>query len=228
MQKPFRILFYENGDPMDPERIRRFVDTFSERYREVVQEIIEKSETLNEEIFKFNIATLMPSFKMTRRGIFHGLRIDKKGITNDPNGVVDLCWQRIGDKLLDLKKYIDEKVRGPRSRVLANLSSTSKDYVIQKTSELFRELLEVTVKRSEMSRVGASKVLFAVIPEIALPVDTSKWKYVFKTKQYGRVLSTMVKEINEWEKKTGTHLDTLDSPATLPSIYNVMAMAARP
>jgi hypothetical protein len=39
----------------------------------------------------------------------------------------------------------------------------------------------------------------------------------------------MIDEINEWEGKSQTPFESLDSPpTTIPSIYNVMAMAARP
>ena len=93
---------------------------------------------------------------------------------------------------------------------------------------MFEELRRTSVQTSKVGRVGASKILFAVLPEVALPVDNSEWKYVFKTAEYRVVLSTMVNEIDEWERKTGMHLDTLDPNTTLPSIYNIMAMAARP
>ena len=230
MQESFKILFYGNGDPIDHRCIRRFICAFPKRYREVVETIIEKSEILNEEVFKFNVATLMTSFKMTRRGAFHGVRIDEKGVISDPRDVIDLCWKQVGNELRKLKGYINEKACGVRSRVLANLSSASKDFVIEKSSELFEELRKVTVETSGVSRVGASKVLFAVLPETALPVDNLEWKYVFKTRDYREILSTMVKEISEWEKKSNIRLETLDPhlKATLPAIYNIMAMAIRP
>lgn len=213
---------------MDPRCIRRFIRAFPKRYREVVEIIIEKSEKLDKEVFRFNIATLMTSFKMTRRGAFHGVKIDKKDIVSDPKGVIDSCWKQVGEEILKLKGYINRKTCEARNRVPVNLSPTSKDYVIEKINELFDELCKVTVKNSRMSRVGASKILFAVLPETTLPVDNLEWKYVFKTNEYGEVLSTMVSEINEWERQTETHLDTLDPKTTLPSIYNIMAMALRP
>ena len=227
MRESFRILFYEKGDPIDPCCIRRFICAFPETYQKVVEKIIEKSERLDKEVFECNVATLMPSFKMTRVGAFHGVKIDKKGIVSDPNGVIDLCWKRVGDELQKLKGYITDKSCGVRNRVLADLSQTSKDYVIKKSSELFEQLRKVPVKTSKVGRVGASKVLFATLPEIALPVDNVEWKYVFKTKEYREILSTMANEISEWERKTRTQLETLAPKVTLPGIYNVMAMAAR-
>lgn len=228
MQKSFKILFYENGDPIDHRCIRRFIFAFPRHYRKVVKTIIENSESLDVEVFRFNVATLMPSFKMTRRGAFHGVKIDKKGTLRDPNGVIDLCWKQVGNELRQLKEYINEKTCSLRNRVLVDLSPTPRNYIIEKTSRLFEDLCEVTVRTSKVGRVGASKVLFATLPEIALPVDTLEWKYVFKTNDYREVLSTMSNEIIEWERNTETHLETLDPKATLPAIYNIIAMAVRP
>ena len=79
--------------------------------------------------------------------------------------------------------------------------------------------------------VGASKILFAVFPEIALPVDNKEWKQLFKTVDYGDLLKLMTDEIIEWERSTGIKLESCDfrqSILTLPAIYNVIAMEARP
>jgi len=188
MPVSFKILFYENGDPIDHRCIRRFTRAFSQSYQKVVETIIRNSATLKEESFRVNVATLLPSFKMTRKGIFHGVRVSSKGV-DDPKG--------------------------------------SKDYVIEKTSGLFVGLRKVKVETWKVGRVGASKILFATFPEIALPVDNREWDHVFKTEEYGKVLSTMVNEIEEWERRSKMSLDNVDSKQTLPSIYNVMAMAAR-
>ena len=79
--------------------------------------------------------------------------------------------------------------------------------------------------------VGASKVLFSVLPEIVLPIDNAEWLRVFKTVDIGDVLHRMVLDIQKWEGITGRQLNDLDSSkrlTTLPSVYNVMAMLARP
>jgi len=79
--------------------------------------------------------------------------------------------------------------------------------------------------------VGASKILFAVLPEIVLPIDNSQWLHVFKTVDIGDVIKGMAYEIRYWESKTGKKLNETDRSrqlTTLPSVYNVMAMAARP
>jgi len=79
--------------------------------------------------------------------------------------------------------------------------------------------------------VGASKILFAILPEIVLPVDNSQWLHVFKTVDLGDVLNLMISDILRWEKVTGKKLNEMDKEnklTTLPSIYNVRAMFARP
>jgi hypothetical protein len=110
------------------------------------------------------------------------------------------------------------------------LSEKLRNLVFSKTAELFDKLEWTKTEGIDIGRVGASKILFAVFPEIALPVDNAEWDDVFRTHNYGKVLSLMADEIKEWENKTGNHLETLDlNPcATLPSVYNVMAMRARP
>ena len=78
--------------------------------------------------------------------------------------------------------------------------------------------------------VGASKILFSVLPEIVLPIDNKQWLNVFKTVDIGDVIKWMVFDIQRWESATGNKLNEMDYSGrltTLPSVYNVMAMAAR-
>ena len=79
--------------------------------------------------------------------------------------------------------------------------------------------------------VGASKILFAVLPEIVLPIDNSQWLHVFKTVDIGDVIKWMAFDIDRWEDDTREKFNEMDDKkrlTTLPSVYNVMAMAARP
>lgn len=228
MQEPFKILFYEeNRNPIDYRCIRRFVYAFPKSYHEVVGKIIENSRRLSPDAFKYNVALLMPSFRMTRVGAFHRIRVDKEDQPHDPNGVIDHCWKVIGKELQNIKAYLEE-AHGVRNRVLADLSQASASNVIEMVSESFVKLCGIDVKAGRISPVGASKVLFAVLPEIALPVDNAEWKHVFKTKDYGKVLTKMTNEIIEWRDRTGKKLEDIDSKLTWPAVYNVMAMAARP
>jgi hypothetical protein len=223
-----KVLFHKNGNPIGVPRIRRLLSEFGESYDKVVKKIITDSTIVNRDTFRSNVATLMPPFLMTRRGAFHGLKI-VGGIIRDPNRALDICWTQVDGELQDLKKYIGENTSGRRSRATLELSPESRKHVTGKISELFRKLKWTTVNGSDVGRVGASKILFAVFPEIALPVDNDEWDHVFRTDDYGSVLSTMIDEINEWEAKSQTPFESLNSPpTTIPSIYNVMAMDARP
>jgi len=237
--KPFSILFHENGDPIDCRCINRFLSAFPRAYWKVAREIIKKTEgSLDEKVFEFNVGKLLPSFKMTRAGAFQGIKIGDGRLIGDKFQAVHSCWKSIEEELGNLKEYVSERARtsDTRSRVLVELSPESEEHVIEATSRIFESLegLRVKNKRGGYSRVGhvaASKILFSALPEIALPVDTSEWKHVFQTKIYGEVLQTMTKEIKEWEKMSnGKKLDELDEQpiTTLPAIYNVLAMAARP
>jgi len=223
----FKVLFHKNGSPVESQRIRRLVSEFSESYDQVVRNIITNSETMNKDTFRYNVATLMPPFLMTRRGAFHGLKI-VDGVIRDPKRVLDVCWTQVDSELQNLKKHISENTSGRRSRAVLELSPETRNYITGKISELFEKLKWTSVKGSDIGRVGASKILFAVLPEIALPVDNDEWKYVFRTDCYGKVLSIMIDEVNEWEAKSQTPFESLGSPpTTIPSIYNVMAMDAR-
>ena len=62
-------------------------------------------------------------------------------------------------------------------------------------------------------------------------VDNSQWLQLFKTVDLGDVIKRMVLDIQHWENATGNKLNEMDTSkklTTLPSVYNVMTMAARP
>jgi hypothetical protein len=224
MSDKFTILFYEDGKPIVPSCLKRFLNSFPKRYVEVVTKIIENP-IIHENTFLLNAATLLPPFKMTRAGAFKGIKIeDEKPV--DPNGILHECWNKIGADLLDIKRKTKNQ-----SRALMELQGEDRHYVINKSYELFKRLCDVNAKSGQISRVGASKVLFSAIPEIALPVDNMQWDKVFRTKDnYEQILSTMIDEIAEWEKQTDENIDKLYLPKskTLPAVYNIMAMYARP
>jgi hypothetical protein len=234
MQKRFPILFYEDGEPIDRRCIARLLRSFPGSYAKVVAQIIRDSKILSEETFRSNLARLLPPFLMTRAGAFRGVRMDKQKGPLDPDGVIGECWKKTEAGLREIKNVINSQVTN-RSRTLIELSSPTSDDVINKTSKLFLELLKIKGKSGWVRRVGASKVLFAVIPEIALPVDRLEWDHVFITENYMEILTTMTNEIIEWEARSQNfHLDDAVyslkgyRPTTLPAIYNVLAMAMRP
>jgi hypothetical protein len=225
----FKVLFHDDGSPMDYRCVQRFISAFPKSYRNVVERIIRNSERLDKITFGNNIAELMPSFKMTRAGAFHGLKIAKEGKLIDPNNVTSLCWNKIGRELQELKNYMKMNASCSRTRVITDLSLKPRNHVIEMTADLFEKLNNTYVRSSRVGPVGATKVLFASIPEVALPVDNLEWKQVFQTDKYEAILSTMANEIIEWEKMVHKPLESL-SPhmeTTLPAIYNILAMAAR-
>jgi len=93
-----------------------------------------------------------------------------------------------------------------------------------------KALLPLTMSTHSYGLVGASKILFSVLPEIVLPTDNTQWKQLFKTVDLGDVIRFMIEDIRMWEDVNGVYLNKLDSShrlTTLPSIYNVVAMKAR-
>jgi hypothetical protein len=102
--------------------------------------------------------------------------------------------------------------------------------IISMLNSAFAKLIPACTGKITRGQVAASKILFATLPEIALPVDNIQWKSLFKTDDYGEIIRNMIEEIMAWEKSTGSQFDSCDSyrKATLPSVYNVLAMKARP
>jgi hypothetical protein len=94
----------------------------------------------------------------------------------------------------------------------------------------FKKLLPVTMSQHSYGLVGASKILFAIFPEIVLPLDNAEWKQLFRTVDLGDIIRLMAKEIKAWESSTSLQLNECDytnATTTLPAVYNVMAMKAR-
>jgi hypothetical protein len=223
----FRILFDRNGKQKTATEIQSKLNSYSSAYDNVVRIIIKNSVTLDEGIFRFNVATLMPTFSMTRIGVFHGMRIENKTPIDSDCRVLDECWKRFADDFKEVKKAVSSIPI--RNRALFELPEPSSD-IIAKISDLFDEIKWTTLMGSRVGRVGASKMLFAIFPEIALPIDNTEWDYVFMTDSYRKVLLRMIEEIIQWEKASKIDLETMSKNdyETLPSIYNVMAMSERP
>lgn len=195
--------------------------------------VVEKSGVLGKTTFKLLVAKLMPSFRMTRsrKYVFHGVKI-QGGTVLDPKHALDVCWKAVMNDLPTLKDYINKNAYGSRNRAIVDFPPVSKEYVIETLSSLFEKLREVEVENSQVGNVGASKVLFVTIPEIALPVDNDEWKYVFKNMEYREILTMMAKEIIEWEvgfqpRENLERVAPNPNATTLPAIYNVMAMSVR-
>jgi hypothetical protein len=136
----------------------------------------------------------------------------------------------VGEDLLSIKSFLDKEELKPKSRTLLLLDSSKRTEAVSEIWRVFKKLLQITMSKNSYGLVGASKILFSVFPEIVLPLDNAQWLNVFKTVDMGDVIILMAKEISEWERYTGEQLQNLDysEVTTLPAVYNVMAMKARP
>ncbi|HUT44098.1 MAG TPA: hypothetical protein VMW95_07155 [Desulfobacterales bacterium] len=225
-----KILFDQFGNPLSPETIKNDVDRFSVSYTATVHDIIKRSQNgLAQDIFFKNVAQLMANFKMTRSGLFKGVKY-LRGTVQDPNGQIAACWSIVGSDTVQLRNYLSQQNVSHRNRTLVEISESARNKVILDLWTMLKKLLSVCMSNGSYGLVAASKVLFAVLPEIAQPIDNTQWKSLYKTVDYGDIIALMAKEIISWEKQTGQVLDSCDphEKFTLPAIYNVMAMRARP
>jgi hypothetical protein len=225
------ILFDKSGIPHKPDHIKRIVQSFPNSYGTTVHKVIENTLShIDRSIFFENVSRLLSNFKMTRGGPLKGIKYLNDGNTLDPQNIIAKCWGKIGDDLINLKRMIKLQNITKRGRILIEVSPTTRDSIVSDLDKAFLKLLPVCAGVVSEGRVGASKILFAVLPEIAQPIDNAQWDKVFKTKNYGDIISHMANEIIEWEKQTGEQLESCDPYlcTTLPSVYNVMAMEARP
>jgi hypothetical protein len=157
---------------------------------------------------------------MTRAGPFHGNGKEK----------LRICWNVVGANLLEINNSVC-KSGLLRDRYILEISEREREELIAEIWLITKKLLPFTMGKTSYGLVGASKILFSVLPEIVLPVDNAQWFQVFKTVDLGDVLRRMVFDIQKWEGLTGEQLNNLDHSkrlTTLPSVYNVMAMLARP
>ena len=88
-----KILFEENGKPIESRVITTCISHFGNSYNETVREIIAKSDKgVDRDIFRQNVARLMPNLKMTRQGPFKGVSCIR-GVIKDPKGQIEACWK---------------------------------------------------------------------------------------------------------------------------------------
>lgn len=222
------VLFIKKGTPIKPDSIRNSITTFGNNYNQTVREIIKNSENgINKQIFSRNVAILMTKFKMTRSGPFKGVKFSD-GKVEDPNEQIATCWERIGNDVVKLRNFLIQHEKN-RSRVLVEISPSILKEVDSELWQMFKKLVPICMGKYTLGLVAASKVLFSVLPEVALPIDNVQWRTIFKTIDYGDIILRMAEEIIEWESIEEIHLDSCAPYPlnTLPSIYNIMAMKAR-
>jgi hypothetical protein len=219
---PSEILFDTNGQAISPIEISEKIIAFGDSYNDAVKEIINNSKVLDNEgeVFIKCASRILSNFRMTRAGPFHGNSKEK----------LQICWNVVGANLLEINNSIRNSGLS-RDRYLLELSEQEREKLIAEIWLITKRLLPFTMGETSYGLVGASKILFSVLPEIVLPIDNAEWLHVFKTVDLGDVLQRMVFDIQKWEGITGKQLNDLDQKkrlTTLPSVYNVMAMLARP
>ncbi len=219
---PKEILFDANGHAINSCEISKRIINFGDSYNNVVAEIINNSRFLdnNGETFVNCASKILTNFKMKRRGPF------QKNLCKR----LRCCWETIGVDLLEINKSVYESGLS-RERYLLEINVQDRDRLIARIWQITKKLLPFTMGKTSYGLVGASKILFSVLPEIVLPIDNNEWLHVFKTVDIGDVIDYMVSDIQNWEVITGFQFNELDQSkrlTTLPSIYNVMAMNARP
>jgi len=207
---------------LTPEAIKELIASFGESYTVATKDIIDKSQSLDQggETFIWCAARILSNFGMTRAGIFHR---DMKIILRD-------CWNVVGLDLLEIKASVNQSGLS-RGRYLVELGAPEREALFDRIWRITKKLLPFSMGDTSYGLVGASKILFSVLPEIVLPVDNTEWLKVFKTVDLGDVLRIMVADIQEWEVLQGVQLPALDDSkhlTTLPAVYNVLAMEARP
>jgi hypothetical protein len=216
------ILFGAEGQAITPDQISERIVEFGDSYNDATKDIIRASEVLDNsgEIFIKCASRILSNFGMTRSGPFHVNGNDK----------LRSCWNVIGTNLIDIRNSV-RKSGLSRDRYMVELSEPERKELIDEIWLLTKKLLPFTMGKTSYGLVGASKILFSVLPEITLPIDNAQWLHVFKTVDIGDVLHRMVFDIQRWESITERQLNDLDYSkrlSTLPSVYNVMALHARP
>lgn len=222
------ILFDEQV-AVKPETITERIVAFGDGYNNATKDIIRDSRVLDKDgkAFIKCASRILSSFGMTRSGPFKGAGI--AGKTNKKK-ILSECWNAIGDRLREVNKSLLESGLS-RDRYLLELSEPERAQLIAEVWLMTKQLLPFTMGKTSHGLVGASKILFSVLPEIVLPLDNAQWTYVFQTVDLGDVISRMVSDIQRWEQITDRQLNELDHSkrlTTLPFVYNVMAMYARP
>jgi len=217
-----KILFEENGHAITADKISQSIVEFGDSYNDATKEIIKGSMVLdkNGAVFVKCASRILSSFGMTRSGPFH---VNAKGKLHD-------CWDAIGTDLIEINSSV-RKSGLSRDRYLLELSESERKELVAEIWIITKKLLPFTMGKTAFGLVGASKILFSVLPEIALPIDNAQWLHVFKTVDIGDVINRMVFDIQQWESMTERQLNNLDNSkrlTTIPSVYNVMAMYARP
>jgi hypothetical protein len=167
-------------------RIKRFGNSDAD----ATKDIIDRSQNLdyNGKTFIWCAKRILSNFGMTHAGTFH----------NGNTEILRGCWRAVGPDLLAIKASVLQSGLS-RERYLVELGALERETLFDQVWRITKKLLPFSMGGASYGLIGASKILFSVLPEIVLPVDNTEWIQVFKTVDLGDVLRSMVDDIQAWE-----------------------------
>jgi len=223
-----KVLFEPSGNPYSSIYISYCVAMRERHYSQAIQEITKNTANLIDfGVFSRNAVRLLISSKMTRRGPFQGVRI-VQGEIHDPEAMLDRVWDIIGKPSVELKSLLLDASVQNRLRIMIEMPEPIMDKIVESLWKMFKRLLPLCLGVNTLGLTAASKILFSIFPEIALPVEKSQWKDLFQTVDYTDIIYLMRAEISEWEKRSQKRLNDCDpfGSFTLPVFYNAAALIA--
>jgi hypothetical protein len=142
--------------------------------------------------------------------------------------MLDRVWDIIGKPSVELKNLLLDAGIQSRSRIMIEMPEPIMDRIVESLWKMFKRLLPLCFGVNTLGLTAASKILFSIFPEIALPVEKSQWKDLFQTVDYTDIIYLMRAEISEWEKRSQKMLNECDPLGclTLPVFYNAAALIA--
>ena len=223
-----KVLFEPSGNPQSSIYISYCVARMERTYAEAVRHVINTTtKSIDFGIFSINSAKLLVASKMTRRGPFQGLRIIR-GEVHDPEAILNRVWDAIGEPMAELKHRLLQAACRDRLRLLAEIPKPLMGRIAADLWKMFKRLLPLFMGVNTIGLTAASKILFAVFPEIALPVEKAHWREIFQTVDYADIIGSIREEITEWETRSQGKLNQCDPLGgwTLPAFYNAVVMEA--
>ena len=155
------ILFTTEGKAKTPDEIHERVVHF--KYTDATHRIIQESKVLDRkgEIFFKCADFILLNFGMTRSGRFKEYEKRKEILFN--------CWEEVGDRLMMIHDSVIKSGLS-RDRYILELNKHKREVLIADIWFITKRILPFTMSNYSYGLVGASKILFSVLPEIVLPI----------------------------------------------------------
>lgn len=221
-----RILFEPSGDPRCSIYISYCVAKMERHYARAVHETTRSTETLIDfSVFSRSAVRVMVTSNMTRRGPFQGVRL-VRGEIHDPDAILNRVWDAVGKGIVKLKSLMLKSCGQNRSRMLVEMPEPLMDRIVADLRRMFNRLLPLCRGVKTPGRTAASKILFSVFPEIALPVEKALWKDSLQAVDYADIIRLMRAEISAWESRSRKRINDCDphGSITLPTFYNAVVL----